>query len=187
MNREAKGKWIVIVLAILLVISLTANVILAVKYANQPDDSQLSLYDPEYAIGKDDPIVVPEETEAPAPEQVISNSYIELICPADLKDQLSMATAQQEDGVTTVFTGMFDGKEVELFEIRLAKAEPADYYILGELQDTEDGTLYVAMHMSEIHPEEWSEELYSQICALQERVNDFIVQFYEDERFVPNH
>lgn len=186
MNRETKGKWIGIILAVLLVASLTANGILAAKLINQPVDPSLSLYDPEYAIGKDDQTVVPEETTAPSPEQVISNPYMELICPAELKDQVSMETTQLEDGIAVAFSGVFDGKELELFVISLTKEEPADCYILGELQDTKDGNLCVAMHMNEIQTEEWSEDLYNEICALQERVNDFIIQFYEDERFVPN-
>jgi hypothetical protein len=41
------------------------------------------------------------------------------------------------------------------------------------------------MHMNEQDPEDWSAEGYQQICQLQERVNDFIIQFHEDARFTP--
>jgi len=180
-----KEKRIVIILAVLLVISLAANGVLAAKLMRQPEDPSLSLYDPEYAVGRDEQTVIPAETTEPAEVQELSDRYITLVCPSDLSGRINVATTEQEDGVSMAFSGLFDGKEVELFVISLTKAESEDY-ILGEFRDENDGKFQVVMRMNEIYPQEWPEDVYNEICALQERVNDIIIQFYEDERFTPS-
>ena len=48
-------------------------------------------------------------------------------------------------------------------------------------------TAYPKPGWCEQNPEDWSEEEYTEICRLQERVNDILVQLQEDERFVPTH
>ena len=184
-DMEQRRKLLCIILMVLLVISLIANGILLAKLMNQPENPSLSLYDPEYAIGKTEATTVPEETTEPAQEQIISNKYITLICPADLSDRISVLSTEQDDGVSIVFSAVLDGREVELFAIDLTKAEP-EGYILGQFQDGNDDQFHAVMRMNEINAEEWSEEAYNEICELQERVNDFIIQFYEDERFVPS-
>lgn len=185
MKQGVKSKVAVIVLAVLLVISLAINGILAAKLMNQPEDPALSLVDPEYAVGRDEPTTVPEETTEPAEEQVISARYFDLICPSDLNGRIYVDSVTQEDDVRLIFTATVEGNNVELFAISLTKAEPEDY-ILGQYQDKEAGQFYVGMRVNEINPEEWSEAAYDEINALQERVNDFIIQINENEGFSPS-
>ena len=76
-------------------------------------------------------------------------------------------------------------KNVVLVSIVLGP-DVCDGYLLGQLEDPEAGTINVYSIINEPVREDWSEEEYSEICALQERVNDIIVQFYDDDRFVPS-
>lgn len=188
MKQGVKGKLPVIILAVLLIISLSANGILAAKLAAQPEpqpvDPNAHLYDPDYAIGADNTATVTPETTEPAPAQEISNPYIALVCPADLGDRMRAVTTEEETGISMAFSGEFDGEEVALFTICLTTAEP-EGYLLGEFQHETDGRFNVDLRVHEIDPEKWSEEKYGEISAMQERVNDIIVQFYEDTRFTP--
>lgn len=186
-----KTNLILLVLAVLLVVSLAVNGILAVKLANQPQEpvpaTQPSqhLYDPNHAIGADEPTTVPEETTEPAPGQVIASRFITFICPSDLVGTLDVTTTEGDDGVTMTFSGSFDGKTVQLFEICLTRAE-VDGYKLGQFVDEQNGVFQVVMNMHQQNPEDWTAQTYNAICAIQERVNDFIIQLYEDARFEPD-
>lgn len=182
---------IIIVLVALLAGSLAVNGVLAArltKQTAQPEQTEQppqNLYDPNYAIGADEPTTVPEVTTEPAPEQVIPNPYITLSCPDDWSDRVSVTTQEQENGVTMFFSASFDGKQLVLFTIGLTKLEN-EGFVLGELQDETAGSFYVVMNMNQQDPADWSAQAYDEICTLQECVNDIIVQFYKDPRFVPS-
>ena len=182
---------IIIALAALLAGSLAVNGILVArltKQTAQPEQTEQppqNLYDPNHAIGADEPTTVPEVTTEPAPEQVISNPYITLVCPDDWSNRISVTTEEQENSVTMYFSASFDGKQLVLFTIGLTKLEN-EGFVLGELQDETAGSFYVVMNMYQQDPADWSVQDYDEICTLQELVNDIIVQFYEDPRFVPS-
>lgn len=185
MSQEKKTNKLAIVLAVLLTVSLVANVALGILLVKEINDPVKSLYDPEYALGRNDPPVTAEGTEPEVVEE-IPLQLIELDYPGELKDRVVVDTQEDENGVYIVFTTDVSGKTFELFSFRLTRTEDVDGYLMGTLEDPQKGTFYVAMNVVEPIAEEWSEEEYNEICSLQERVNDIIVQFYEDARFVPS-
>lgn len=186
MEQNKKRNWIAIVLGIVLVLSVVVNCILITNLAELHADSSRSLYDSAYAVGnKNETVVEDPEGTVPYEPIEISNRYFTFVCPEDLREVLRVEVQEQDSGVANVFIGLISGKEQELFMIELTKAEP-EGYLLGEFTDSADGQFHVVMHMNEIDSNGWSENEYDQISDLQQRVNDFIVQFYEDARFAPS-
>ena len=53
------------------------------------------------------------------------------------------------------------------------------------MKDAEDGELRVCVDVKDYENGSFTPEQYQKINALQERVNDIIVQFHDDPRFVP--
>ena len=97
-----------------------------------------------------------------------------------------MEEVREEDGgnVKVTFRTEISGKEVVLFTVVMGPDVVEEGYLLGQLMDPQEGAINVYSIMNEMAPEGWTEEEYSRICTMQERVNEIIVQFYEDERFV---
>lgn len=135
------------------------------------------------AIGANntEPTVV-EETAG----EELTTRYINLFLPADLVEEIDVAAEETDDGVTIVFSGAFSGKTLELFSITISR-DAGDGYVLGGLDHETEGKLAVTMQMNEQKAEDWDDNDYVRINSLQERVNDIIVQFYEDPRFIPAH
>lgn len=184
MDQTKKTSRLTAFLVAGLAVSLTVNVILSAIVAKQDNDSDKYLYDPNYALGKDDYEIIAEVTES---DQIIEIplGVVKLHYAAELKDQIAVEVEEGEKGAVIRFTALGFAEKLELFSFKLTPDKNAEDYTLGVLQDTQYGELYVMMHMNEQSPEDWTEEAYSEICRLQERVNDIIIQFYEDERFVP--
>lgn len=185
MNRAKKASRLTFFLVAGLAISLTVNVILSVIVMKQNNDSDKYLYDPNYALGKNNSEIISEVTE---PDQVleIPLRLVKLHYAAELKDQIAVDVEERESGAVIRFSALRFADKLELFSFILTPEKDAEGYALGILKNTQYGDLYVMMHMNEQTPEIWTEEEYSEICSLQERVNDIIIQFYGDERFVPN-
>lgn len=177
-----KEKLLIILLSAALVVSLICNGILGVQFSSY----SLDVNDPEGAADEVQLYTGGPETTEPSPEQLIPSQYITLFFPKDVVGRLNVVVSEDEDTTVMTFSGIFDGKEVELFEICLTKTHE-EGYVLGEFNHSNHGMLSIVMRMAEIPAEEWSEETYSEICVMQERVNDIIAQFYDDDRFVPNH
>ena len=112
------------------------------------------------------------------PLKLISLNY-----PEELADRLSVETKEDETGAELRFSGDFNGKQLELFGFVIAQSNEAEGFVLGTIKDAEKGSFFVIMQVEEINPNGWTDEEYADICALQERVNDIIVQFYNDPRF----
>ncbi len=181
-QKLGKEKLLIILLSTALVVSLICNGILGVQLSSY----SLGVNGTEDAADKDQLYTGGPETTEPSPEQLIPSQYITLFFPKDVVGRLDVVVSEDEDSTVMTFSGIFDGKEVKLFEICLTKTQ-AEGYVLGEFNHSDHGKLSVVMHMAEIPAEEWSEEVYSEISVMQERVNDIIAQFYDDDRFVPNH
>lgn len=123
--------------------------------------------------------VVSEETTVP-----LATDYIVLSYPAELKDEVAIAYEYLADGQKITFTTGITGEELELFSFTIT-ASGDDGYQLGVLQDGEK-SLIVSMHVQELSNGNWAPEVYNHLNELQSRVNDIIIQFYDDPRFVPN-
>lgn len=127
-------------------------------------------------------VTAPEETLGIA----VDNAYMTFYYPQEWEGKVEEIREEAGENITVTFQTGISGKDVVLFSVVLGSGVVEDGYLLGQLKDPQAGTINVYSVMNELMPEDWTEEEYNEICALQERVNDIIVQFYEDERFVPS-
>ena len=134
-----------------------------------------------------------QTTEAPDTETLptepgsvaLPTKYIVLSYPEEIKDLVTVTYEDMADGQTVIFTTDFTGETLELFRFFIGKSAD-DGYVLGFLEDPEEGTLTVCATVQDYSNGNWEPEVYNQLIDLQTRVNDIIVRFHEDERFVPN-
>ena len=114
----------------------------------------------------------------------VDNAYMTFYYPQEWDGRVEEVREETDGNVMVTFRTDISGKEVVLFSIVMGPEE-AEGYLLGHL--TEGGKqIFVYSVMNEMPAEDWSEADYAKICALQERVNDIIIQFFEDPRFTPN-
>ena len=125
-----------------------------------------------------------EETEAPVVP--LPTNYIVLSYPAELENEVAVAYENLNDGQMITFTTNFTGEELVLFRFSIS-ASGDDGFALGVLKDEQAGDLMVCVHVEEYTSGNLAPEDFNKLNALQERVNDIIVQFYDDPRFVPNN
>ena len=85
----------------------------------------------------------------------------------------STVTFKSPDGETTLFSLIFSPEA----------GEPG--YKMGTLNDPTAGAINVFTDISDLPKEQLSDQQYSDLCAMQERVNDLIAQLYQDSRFSP--
>lgn len=183
MNTKAKAA--IILLACALIASLAANGILGVLLAKEKKDSLRYLYDPKYAIGSDRSDTDEPVEETNEPRFQITTQCITLSLPETLQDKIVVDTAENEQSTNITVTSKGYEQEAVLFSVALSRDEP-DGYILGVLKDKTNGQWNVAVDVKQISSEDWSSEQYSELCTLQEYVNDIMIQLQEDPRFVPN-
>lgn len=114
----------------------------------------------------------------------VENEYMTFHYPQEWEGKVE--EVRESSGANTVvsFRTKISGKELVLFSIVLGPDE-VQGFLLGDLVEG-SSRIHVYSVMNEQNAADWSEEEYSEICSLQERVNDIIVQFYEDSRFDPN-
>ncbi len=126
-------------------------------------------------------------TEGPTEEPVIAlpTKYIVLSYPAEIKEDVKISYEDLEDGQKITFTTDFTGEELELFRFVISKSA-GEGYQLGVLEDEQEGSLAVCVSVHEYLQGNWEIADYNKLKALQERVNDIMVQIQEDPRFVPN-
>ena len=129
--------------------------------------------------------LLPGEPEYIDPGIELETKHITFYYPEELAQDLIIRETT-EDGIQRIrFSGMFGGEELELFSILFGPPGPEDF-ALGVIHDEEAGEAEVSIRMNVQNAEDWSAEDFARINALQERVNDFIIQFYEDPRFSPD-
>lgn len=138
------------------------------------------------------PEPTPEPTPTPLPNgsefmtetvgEAVETPYITLYCPEDWAGIVD-AEHRTEDGMYKLsFSTYFSGKKAELFTLMMGESDTAEGFPLGMLKE-DSGTTYIFIAMNEQDSSEWSPEDYGKLCSMQERVNDLIMQFHEDERF----
>lgn len=128
-----------------------------------------------------------QATTEPVTEEIsgiaFDTQYIELRYPEDLEGLVQIGYEELQDGQQIIFTTDFTGEELELFRFSIS-ASGTEGYELGVLNDPEAGELKVCVDVQEYTDGNWTPEQYTKLCQLQERVNDIIVQFHQDPRFV---
>ena len=122
----------------------------------------------------------PEETKGIE----VQTEFFTFEYPREWLNKVEEIHTREGTNSVTTFQTKISGRDVVLFSIILGPEE-ADAFLLGWL-DTNDSPVNVYTSVNDMPAEMWSKEEYDEICSLQERVNDIIIQFYEDERFVPN-
>ena len=182
MDKLKKANKLTLVLAVLLLVAAVVLVIIGLTANRASEDPVKSMYDPNYAVGKNSETIIAGEIEE-IPVVDIPLKLISLNYPEELADRLSVETKEDETGAELRFSGDFNGKQLELFGFVIAQSNEAEGFVLGTIKDAEKGSFFVIMQVEEINPNGWTDEEYADICALQERVNDIIVQFYADPRF----
>lgn len=125
--------------------------------------------------------------QAPTEEGAIAlpTRYIVLSYPETLKEDVSVSYEEVKDGQKVIFTTDFTGESLELFRFVISKSH-SEGHLLGTLKDEQEGEMYVCVNVCEYSQGNWEVADYTRLCSLQERVNDIIVQFHQDPRFVPN-
>ena len=125
----------------------------------------------------------PEITEEPGIP--LTTKYIVLSYPAELEGAVNIRYEDLPEGQEVIFTTGFTGEELELFRFSLSK-DGTDGYELGVLKDEQAGELRVCVDVKEYENGNFTPEAYTKLNSLQERVNDIIIQFYDDPRFAPS-
>lgn len=181
MNR--KGKVAILALSFVLILSLVANGILAAALIGERKDRYL--YDPDYAVGGDGSEADVSIEETTEPRFQIETQIITLSLPEAVQDHITVNTEENEHSTSITYASKDHSQEPVLFSVVFTKDEPQGN-LLGVLNDDAKGKWKACVNVTQIDPNDWSEEDYSQICALQEWVNDIMIQLQEDPRFVPN-
>ena len=122
-----------------------------------------------------------EFAETEDPGIAVENPYMTYYYASDLADDVTVETTAEADRHEAAFLTEINGQELELFRIILGSGTVENGFVLGTLDD-----IQVTLVMNEQNAEDWSEEDFARINALQERINDIIPQFYADSRFTAN-
>lgn len=182
-TQNKKKKLLIIEIAVIAILAIIAIAVFSKNRNDMPDSENLA---DESEIVES---VTDDNGEQFAPEETqgipIETKYITLFLPEELEKEISVEQ-NKKGGVHTVsFSTDIAEKHFELFSILMSKEEQ-DGYKLGVIRDDKAGDIIVTMVMNEQKAEDWEEKEFEKINGLQERVNDIIIQFYEDSRFVPD-
>lgn len=134
-------------------------------------------------LDPEDPAVL-ESTEETGVALV--TKYMRFTYPEELKDLLIVREDETEDRFCATFSMIAAEQEIELFAIILSQTEEEGYK-LGTLEDETYGTVIVTTRINEQKATDWPEDVFAEINAMQERINDILIQFYDDPRFTPAH
>ena len=175
--KKKKKSPLLWILAVLAVILLAAVLVLTLGGGETRSDppAETTGAPAETDFGLEDAPQVPEGIELETP-------YITFYYPEEWEDKVDAEQQLSGNTCTLIFRTEMEGKTVELFRMILGR-EAAEGYLHGTLEDPAAGTINVYSVMNELNPEEWSDENFDILCAMQERVNDLIGQVAEDPRF----
>ncbi|MBE6981889.1 MAG: hypothetical protein E7437_06160 [Ruminococcaceae bacterium] len=168
-------------LATLLALFLTASGCAQEAAQTQTETKTESQAVTEQSAAPSDPGTVPTEPGAVA----LPTKYIVLSYPEEIADRVTVSYEDQKDGQAIIFTTDITGESLELFRFTIGSAADAGY-VLGTLEDPDAGSLTVCADVKDYSNGNLDPDVYNELIDLQTRVNDIIVRFHEDERFVPN-
>ncbi len=175
-KKTVSFRLLIVLVAVLLIVVAVLTAALLWP-SGDPDNTvtPTSPTEPSYTPGGGD------ETEED-PGIAFVTDYIVLSYPSELEDLVSIQYEKLSDGQQIIFTTDFTGEELELFRFSISKSG-TDGYELGVLTDEKAGELIVCMNVTEYSSGSWTPEEYAKLSAMQERVNDIIIQFHADPRF----
>lgn len=154
----------------------------------QQEQTQTENAAPEKDEGKKVPEKVKNEQpteEVVLEENKIQTAYGELTYSEMWTDRVWYELREDGSNVQIVFHGEFGEVQAQLFALCYG-AVPEEAALMGTLT-AEDGTVTdVSVVMYPIIPEEdWPEDEVNELYALQESVNDLLMQLHEDPAFTP--
>lgn len=118
-----------------------------------------------------------------APGIAVDTPYITLYCPEEWRDAVKVDQKEENGTYTVTFHTTVADMDTVLFSVIFSAGETVEGFPLGTLEDGDAGTVSVYAAMNEELPETWGDEEITQFGAMQERVNDLIMQLHEDSRF----
>ena len=164
-----------------------------------PDESIGGTIEPERETISEDAGFDPEMTEEPTVEESIADGmefapeetqgvamdtpYITLYYPEEWDGLVTTELKTEGETQRLTIRTEIGGKGVELFSLIMGPVEMAEGFPLGTLNHETAGTIQVFAAMNEQMPEGWTDDEVAQFGAMQERVNDLIMQLHEDPRF----
>lgn len=194
-KKEQGGQTTKLLLGVIALL-LVAIVVLLVLLLSKPaagSETQTPTGATTATVEESQPVVQELDPEDPAAVETTEETGVALVTkymrfsyPQDLKDQLIVREDETEDRFCATFSMIAAEQEVELFAIILSQTEEEGYK-LGTLEDETYGTVIVTTRINEQKATDWPEDVFAQINAMQERINDILIQFYEDPRFTPAH
>ncbi len=176
MFNQGKTKPRVLILALVLLVGITGLMSGCKKKTDVANTEEYQMIVEEELLYE-----VPEED----PGVEMWNPYKPLYLPTDLADKLYPLLSEDGINYRYEFHATVDGQDVLLFSVVLGPDDVSEAFLLGQLDTPENGKVNVNLVMNLANPDDWSEEDYLEINAMQERINDFIAQFYADENFTP--
>ena len=124
-----------------------------------------------------------QEQELVQPDDVIVTPYGELKYPGMWTDRVRYEMEEDGADVKVHFYATAEGAQVQLFTLCYGTV-PEDGYEMGQLLIEGDMVVPVSTVMYSIVPQDdWSEETTNELYALQESINDLLVQLQEDPDF----
>ena len=184
MNEKKKGNgvlWLIIVLLLIVIVVLPAILRNPVtdEQKDSPAESNGITVDADGlpAPTVSDPTEITEDLGI-----AVENRYMTYRYPSELGDVFTVRETEDENRHEAIFVADISERELELFRIILG-TEAETGFELGVLEDETYGAVHVTTVMNEQQTEDWSDEDFDRISALQERINDIIPQFYADPRF----
>ena len=124
--------------------------------------------------------IIPEEPKGIE----VQTEFFTFEYPAEWENKVQEIRTTEGNNSVTTFSTKISDRDVVLFSIILGP-DDAEGYLLGWLKDGES-EIKIYNYMNEMPAEDWTKEEYDEICFMQERVNEILIQFHEDPRFVPN-
>lgn len=114
----------------------------------------------------------------------VQTDYFTFQYPKEWENKVEETRTEDGENCIVTFRTVISNQEIVLFSVVLGP-DDAEGYLLGQLNNGEE-TINVYTAVNDMPAEDWSQEEYDEICSLQERINEIIMQFHEDDRFVPN-
>ena len=190
-KHTGSGRWL---LTVFVILSCTAILCLMAACSQKPEETsssqQVSNSEPETSSSEEPESssreLLPGEPEEIDPGIPVETEHITIYFPEELTDDMTLEHLEEDGYQLIAFSGTFSGKELRLFSVIFGPAgSGTGDFQLGTLNDENAGEVPVSIRMNVQNEADWSAEDFEKINALQERVNDLIIQFYDDPRFTP--
>ena len=167
---------------VLPIVAAAAMLLFAACSAKEAAPNQPQVIEPDRPAKVENDVQQQQQDEQPQ-DDVIETVYGELTYPGMWADRVSYDIVENGADVQITFYAKAEDTEVDLFTLCYGTV-PENGYEMGSLLVEDDMVVPVSTVMYPIVPEEgWSEETVNELSALQESINDLLIQL----RAYPNY